>query len=182
VGLFLYICIKEMIRQYQDRNKLNYLLIKTFKAMKPSNTATAVANTATNSKTNLSVVPTKDKEKKFTKDVQAETVTPIDKTEAPKEVAEPKKQLSIEELKNKAIALEALTDKHNAIIEKTQELDKFKVLHEESQARIRIEDVNGLFFESTNPKTIAQVIQIWKENFAEAKANIEDKIRQVYSE
>jgi len=131
------------------------------------------------SKVLMGTVPplTKPKQKKEEKieDVKPETV----KQSTPPE--EPKKILSIEELKNKTSVLEALSEKHDSIKAKIEELKKFKVLHEESEASISIEDVNGLSFESSNPRVIAQVIELWKQEFATAKADIETKMQEVYN-
>jgi hypothetical protein len=97
---------------------------------------------------------------------------PIQKEEKPADV----KSLPIEDLKNRAIALSLLNQKHDGLTEKRKRLERFAIVHEQDNAQIWVTDANGEEFRSNSPKSIARLIEFWKEEFHEA---IEENERQM---
>ncbi len=86
---------------------------------------------------------------------------------------------SIEELQARAEKTSQLVERYQTIKEKKAELDSFVILHDREQARIVITDNNGRRIETYNPKSIAQVVEIWKKDINEALAKAEQDVREI---
>jgi len=85
---------------------------------------------------------------------------------------------SIEELQARAEKTSQLVERYRTIKEKKAELDSFVILHENEQANITITDVKGRRISTNNPKSIAQVIGIWKTDISEALVKAEQDVRE----
>ena len=86
---------------------------------------------------------------------------------------------SIEELQARAEKTAQLVRRYQNVKEKKAEVDSFVILHESEQASITICDVKGREITTNNPKSIAQVIEIWKADIGEALARAEQEIRDI---
>jgi hypothetical protein len=91
------------------------------------------------------------------------------------------KSLPIEDLKNRAIALALLNQKHDGLTEKRKRLERFAIVHEHDNAQIRVTDANGEEFVSCSPKSIARLIDFWKEEFREAIEESETQIKAMFA-
>ena len=98
---------------------------------------------------------------------------------APKEETKDEQQKipTLQELKDRATILFLLQEKHTKLTEKRTSLDRFTITHEKENAKVTIEDVNGLVFKSSSPKTIAKLIEFWKLEFQEAISEIEKELK-----
>ncbi|MDR0874227.1 MAG: hypothetical protein LBN27_12305 [Prevotellaceae bacterium] len=88
---------------------------------------------------------------------------------------------SIQELTAKAEKTAMLVQKYEKIKAKKEQVDRFVILHESEQANIVITDVKGQRIETSNPKSIEQVLAIWKADICEALTNAEQEIRDIMS-
>jgi hypothetical protein len=86
------------------------------------------------------------------------------------------KTLSIEDLKDKAVTLHLLKCKHDELNAKRKRLEKFAISHDTENAQIRVVDAQGEDFRSSSPKSIARLIDFWKDEFAEAITDIETQM------
>jgi hypothetical protein len=102
---------------------------------------------------------------------------PVQEGEKPAEL----KSLPIEDLKNRAIALALLNQKHDGLTEKRKRLERFAIVHEHENAQIRVTDANGEEFVSNSPKSIARLIDFWKEEFREAIEESETQIKAMFA-
>lgn len=84
---------------------------------------------------------------------------------------------SISDLMEKAEKLYLLKEKYDDLMKKRKSLDAFEISHDRENAKMEIVDANGLEFQSGNPRCIAQVIDIWKKDYADAISSTEQKIR-----
>lgn len=84
---------------------------------------------------------------------------------------------SISDLMEKAEKLHLLKEKYDDLTRKRKSLDAFEISHDKENAQIEIVDANGLEFNSSNPRCIAQVLDIWKQDYANAIEVTEQKIR-----
>jgi hypothetical protein len=91
------------------------------------------------------------------------------------------KNLSIEDLKNRAITLTLLNQKHDGLIEKRKRLERFAIVHEQENAQIRVTDARGEEFVSNSPKSIAQLLIFWNEEFREAIEEVESQIKGAFA-
>lgn len=87
--------------------------------------------------------------------------------------------LSIQDIQNKAEKLHLLSNKYAEYQAKLKELERFEISHVSDNAQMSIIDSNGLSFESSNPKSIAQVIEIWKTDFQNAIKKTESSMREL---
>lgn len=130
-----------------------------------TNGSTAVKKTA-EEKVNLVV----------TKGANNETQTSAKPTEE-KKVKEP----TLQELKDRATIVYLLQEKHTKLIEKRSSLDRFAIKHENDNAEITVTDASGEEFHSSSPKTIAKLIEFWKEEFNEAITEVENNLKKVFN-
>ena len=86
--------------------------------------------------------------------------------------------LSVQEKTDK---LAALKEKYQALTGKRKSLDLFAISHDNQNAQIQIVDAKGQSFESSNPKCIKEVIDIWMKDFAKAIEETEKEIRNLYA-
>ncbi len=86
---------------------------------------------------------------------------------------------SISDLMEKAEKLHLLKEKYDDLTRKRKSLDAFEISHDKENAQMEIVDANGLEFNSSNPRCIAQVIDIWKQDYAAAIDTTEQKIRSL---
>jgi hypothetical protein len=91
------------------------------------------------------------------------------------------KNLSMEELKNRAVAISLLNQKHDELTDKRKRLERFAIVHEQDNAQIRVKDANGEEFRSSSPKSIAKLIEFWKEEFSEAIEANEKQIKAMFA-
>ena len=84
-------------------------------------------------------------------------------------------------LMEKTDKLTALKEKYQELTGKRKSLDLFAISHDNQNAQIQIVDAKGLSFESSNPKCIKEVIDIWMKYFAEAIEETEKEIRNLYA-
>ena len=92
-----------------------------------------------------------------------------------------KHSLTMSQITERAEKLHLLSVKYNNLQEKRRELDRFSISHETDLSQMTIVDSNGLRFDSNNPGSIAQVIDIWKNDFAKAITNTEAEMRTLIS-
>ena len=88
------------------------------------------------------------------------------------------KVLSIDEIKRKNEVLSRLTAKYDLLTEKRRRVENFEISHDRDTASLTVEDANGEVFESNSPKTIAKLIEFWKEEFNTVLAEVEKEIRE----
>ncbi|MCL2597280.1 MAG: hypothetical protein FWD66_06430 [Paludibacter sp.] len=88
---------------------------------------------------------------------------------------------SIEELQAKAEKTAQLVQKYQTIKAKKAEVDSFVILHENEQAMMQIVDVKGRVIKTSNPKSIEQVLTIWKSDICEALIKAEKEVREIMS-
>lgn len=117
-----------------------------------------------------------------TTDVQEkkETLKPVLTVSKNENSTEQKTVITLEQLKNAAITLTLLNQKHDSLTEKMKRLERFSIVHEKENAQIQIVDAKGEEFESNSPKSIAKLIEFWKDEFKEAIDEVETEIRKVY--
>ncbi len=143
--------------------------------MKP-NASTAVKSTAQNS--TVLVVKSGGKEPQDTTQtalsLEEKKQTPDTKKEEPKEP-------TLQELKDRATIVYLLQEKHNKLLEKRASLDRFAIKHDDDNARITVEDATGEEFHSSSPKTIAKLIEFWKEEFNDAINEVETNLKKVFN-
>jgi hypothetical protein len=89
--------------------------------------------------------------------------------------------LSIEDLKNRAVALTLLNQKHDDLTEKRKRLERFAIVHDQNNAQITVLDAQGEEFMSTSPKSIKKLIEFWSEEFREAIAENETQIKAMFA-
>ncbi len=102
---------------------------------------------------------------------------PAQEAQAPQPAKESKAP-SLEELKRRAEIVFLLREKHTQLTAKRASLDKFTISHEKENATATVEDVNGMHFTSSSPKTIAKLLEFWKQEFDEAIAKVEDELKR----
>jgi hypothetical protein len=91
------------------------------------------------------------------------------------------KNLSIEDLKNRAITLALLNQKHDDLTEKRKRLERFSIVHDQHNANIRVVDAQGEEFVSSSPKSIKRLIEFWQEEFREAIAENEVQMKKMFA-
>ena len=112
---------------------------------------------------------------------EAPTPTTEKKQElAPVEAVERKRIPTMQELKDCATTLYLLQDKHTKLLEKRSSLNKFAITHEKENAEVVVTDANGEEFTSRSPKTIAKLIEFWKEEFDEAIQAVEEELKKMF--
>lgn len=84
-------------------------------------------------------------------------------------------------LMEKTDKLAALKEKYQELTGKRKSLDLFAISHDNQNAQIQIVDAKGQSFESSNPKCIKEVIDIWMKDFAKAIEETEKEIRKLYA-
>ncbi|MCM0721592.1 hypothetical protein NBH15_25400 [Parabacteroides sp. W1-Q-101] len=84
-------------------------------------------------------------------------------------------------LMEKTDKLAALKEKYQELTGKRKSLDLFAISHDNQNAQIQIVDAKGQSFESSNPKCIKEVIDIWMKDFAKAIEETEKEIRNLYA-
>ncbi|GHU81355.1 hypothetical protein FACS1894145_8290 [Bacteroidia bacterium] len=87
------------------------------------------------------------------------------------------KNLSIDDLKNRALTLTLLNQKHDELTEKRKCLERFAIVHDRSNAYIRVTDANGEEFKSSSPKSIKKLIEFWTDEFREAVEENEKQMK-----
>mgnify|MGYP005861975397 CR=1 FL=1 len=115
--------------------------------------------------------------------------TPTTSTEETKTVKETKKEVtaipptveSVAQMKNRIGKLNALSHKHEDLTTKLTRLEMFAINKDGDTARIRLVDARGESFESSNPKCIREVIDIWMKDFTKAIDETEKEIRNLYA-
>jgi hypothetical protein len=91
------------------------------------------------------------------------------------------KNLSIEDLKNRAVALSLLNQKHDDLTEKRKRLERFAIIHDQNNAQITVVDAHGEEFVSNSPKSIKKLIEFWQDEFREAIAESESRIKEMFA-
>jgi hypothetical protein len=91
------------------------------------------------------------------------------------------KNLSIEDLKNRAVALALLNQKHDDLTEKRKRLERFAIVHDQNNARISVFDAQGEEFKSSSPKSIKKLIEFWQTEFREAIEENEKQIKEMFA-
>jgi ribosome-binding ATPase YchF (GTP1/OBG family) len=91
------------------------------------------------------------------------------------------KNLSIEDLKNRAVALALLNQKHDDLTEKRKRLERFSIVHDHNNAQITVMDARGEEFVSGSPKSIKRLIEFWQDEFREAIAENEEQIKKMFA-
>ncbi len=86
---------------------------------------------------------------------------------------------SIEELQARAEKTSQLVKRYQTVKEKKAEIDRFTILHDSENSKIYISDEDGRSITTSNPKSIAQVIDIWKKDINEALAKAEQEVREI---
>ncbi len=87
---------------------------------------------------------------------------------------------TMQELKDSVTTLYLLQEKHSQLITKRASLNKFAITHQKDNAEAVITDANGEEFRSCSPKTIAKLIEFWKEEFDEAINEVESQLKQIF--
>ena len=91
------------------------------------------------------------------------------------------KTISIGALLERSEKLHLLNKRHTTLNEKRKSLEMFEISHDNQNAQIQIVDASGQTFESSNPKCIGEVIDLWKRYFVTAIDETEVQIRDLYS-
>lgn len=94
-------------------------------------------------------------------------------------VQEKPKMQTIEDIKRKSEVLTRLSKKYDDLQEKRKRVENFQISHDTDSASVQVYDANGEAFESHSPKTIGKLIQFWMEEFTEAIAETEKKMREI---
>lgn len=92
-----------------------------------------------------------------------------------------KKEITISSIMEKAEKLHLLKKKYEELNEKRKSLDLFEISHDRDNSQMQLVDIKGLTFESSNPKCIKKVIEIWKEEFTTAIEEAEKQMRSLIS-
>lgn len=137
--------------------------------MKPTANAVSVVKKEEKPTTGVVLTVAANSIKKEEQKPSVPVITP--QTEAQKPVP------SISDLMEKAEKLHLLKEKYDDLTKKRKSLDAFEISHDKENAQIEIVDANGMEFQSGNPRCIAQVIDIWKQDYASAIESTEQKIR-----
>lgn len=87
------------------------------------------------------------------------------------------KEISTSSIMEKADKLHLLKNKYEKLNGKRKDLDLFDLSHDKDNAQMQLVDVNGLSFQSSNPRCIKKVIEIWKEEYSIAIDETEKKMR-----
>lgn len=86
---------------------------------------------------------------------------------------------SIEELQAKGLKIFHLTEKYKEIKRKIEIVDRFSILHDKENAQLTIVDTNGEEIQTRNPKSIKQVLEIWRKDLGDALNYREAEIRDL---
>jgi hypothetical protein len=89
------------------------------------------------------------------------------------------KVANIEDLKARASLMTILSQKHEELTTKRRELERFAISHDKNNAQMSVVDATGKEFSSSNPKSIGQLLTIWKAEFEEAIKATEEELRAV---
>ena len=108
---------------------------------------------------------------------EPKTVLSVVKSQETTEVKKP----SIEEIKNRAVIVNLLQNKHTQLTEKLNALEKFDIEHDRENISATLEDASGLNFTSSSPKTIKIVLDSWKSDFREAISETEQKLKDAFN-
>lgn len=141
--------------------------------MKPNSSA-VVKNTAQNSTALIVTKGAKTESKTTTEKAQKIEV----KSE---ETKVERKEPTLQDLKDRATIVYLLQEKHNKLLEKRASLDRFAIKHDDDNAKITVKDATGEEFHSSSPKTIAKLIDFWKEEFNEAINEVESNLKKVFN-
>lgn len=87
------------------------------------------------------------------------------------------KEIPTSSLLEKAEKLHLLKKKYDELNNKRKSLDLFELSHDKDNAQMQLADANGLSFESSNPRCIKKVIEIWKEEYSTAIEETEKQMR-----
>lgn len=87
------------------------------------------------------------------------------------------KEISTSSILEKAEKLHLLKNKYEELNNKRKSLDLFELSHDKDNAQMQLADANGLSFESSNPRCIKKVIEIWKEEYSTAIEETEKQMR-----
>ncbi len=87
---------------------------------------------------------------------------------------------TMQELKESVTTLYLLQEKHTALISKRASLNKFAITHQKDNAEVVVTDAHGEEFTSRSPKTIAKLIEFWKQEFDEAIAEVEAELQKIF--
>lgn len=137
--------------------------------MKPTANAVSVVKKEEKPTTGVVLTVAANSTKKEEQKISVPVITP--QTEVQKPVP------SISDLMEKAEKLHLLKEKYDDLTKKRKSLDAFEISHDRENAQMQIIDANGMEFQSGNPRCIAQVIDIWKQDYASAIDTTEQKIR-----
>ncbi len=137
--------------------------------MKPTANAVSVVKKEEKPTTGVVLTVAANSTKKEEQKTSVPVITP--QTEVQKPVP------SISDLMEKAEKLHLLKEKYDDLTKKRKSLDAFEISHDRENAQMQIIDANGMEFQSGNPRCIAQVIDIWKQDYASAIDTTEQKIR-----
>ena len=109
------------------------------------------------------------------------SIVPVMKI-TPKEEVQPIEvpPLTMSQLTERSEKLHLLSVKYNSLQEKRKELERFKISHNSNSAQMSIVDSQGLTFESSNPGSMTQVIEIWKEDFEKVIEATEKEMRSLF--
>lgn len=92
----------------------------------------------------------------------------------------PKYTPTTEEIKDKAVVLYHLQQKHNELQNKRRALDEFSITTDRNNATISVVDSKGTKFTSNNPKSINKLIEFWKEEFNTAIEEVEIEMLKAF--
>lgn len=92
----------------------------------------------------------------------------------------PKHTPTTEEIKDKAVVLYHLQQKHNELQNKRRALDEFSITTDRNNATISVVDSKGTKFTSNNPKSINRLIEFWKEEFNTAIEEVEAEMVKAF--
>jgi len=109
------------------------------------------------------------------KNVEVKIIETAPKVEAVKTPTIP----SIEELQAKAEKTSLLVQRYQTIKGKKADIDGFVILMDNSIAKVTLTDQNGNKIHSHNPKSILQVVDIWKSDINEALIKAEQEVREI---
>ncbi len=113
--------------------------------------------------------------------VQGNAVLTLSKVDESKPSPEKEKEITISSIMEKAEKLHLLKKKYEELNEKRKSLDLFEISHDRDNSQMQLVDIKGLTFESSNPKCIKKVIEIWKEEFTTAIEEAEKQMRSLIS-
>jgi hypothetical protein len=91
------------------------------------------------------------------------------------------KNLPVEDLKNRAVALTLPNRKHDDLTEKRKRPERFSTVHDRNSAAIKAVDAQGEEFTGNSPQSIKRLIEFRQDGFREAMDGNEKRMKAMFA-